>query len=70
MVVTFVCMVFSLWTVYCYLIPYYWMTSNLRNENELRHRMKDYFASTVLEENYGNQFMENIFAPHQFHMAR
>ena len=30
--------------------------------------MKDYFASTVLEENYGNQFMENVFAPHQFHL--
>merc|ERR1712170_159806 len=70
MFVVYVCAIYTFWTIYCYLIPYYWTNRYLKNEEELRCRMKDYFASAVYEELWGNQYLEFSYTPHHFHFAR
>ena len=68
--VVYVCVAYSMWTVYCYLLPYYWTNRYLKNEEDLRTRMKDYFANSVYEELWGNQWMEFSYTPHHFHSFR
>ena len=68
--VVFGCVSFVIWTYYCYNFPNNWIQFNVRHSDSLRHRMKDYYSTTVMEEAYGNQFMELCFAPHAFHHNR
>ena len=48
------------------MIPYYWVSTPLKNDEETRLRMKDYIASAVLEEVYGISWAEWGWLPHDF----
>lgn len=71
MVVVWVCLGFSLWTVYVYVIPWYWVNNRpVKNGEESRLRMVDYMSSAVAEELWGNNYMEIFMTPHAFHQGR
>ncbi len=70
MFVCYVCLSFAAWTVYCYMLPYYWANFYNKNEEDLRLRMRDYLITTVYEEIFGNQFMEFTFTPHNLEKFR
>lgn len=57
-------------TLYSYIIPHYWANSTLRNESDLRHRIKDYYSSCSAEEAFGNNLFETAMNPHDFHGKR
>jgi len=52
------------------MLPHYWVTGWTKNGMEARLRMRDILSSAVLEESFGNQFSELIYAPHAFHYKR
>ena len=70
MVVVYVCVAFCMWTGYCYLIPHYFVNDKLQNDWDLKLRMRDYLATTVYEELFGNQFLELALTPHEFELCR
>ncbi|EGR31086.1 hypothetical protein IMG5_118110 [Ichthyophthirius multifiliis] len=64
--ITLVCGIYVIHVIYSYLIPYYWVSTPLKNEEYTRLRMRDYIASSVLEEIYGIQWAEWAWLPHDF----
>ena len=64
MMVTIVCGAFTLYTIYCYLFPYYTASNYYNNGLEKRHRIKDYYVTSVYEEIVGNSNSEMIWTPH------
>ncbi len=71
MLVVFVCLTYSLWTLMIYIIPHYWLNGKpVKNGEYIRRRMVDYLSSAVAEETFGNQFIEGMLTPHMFHAAR
>ena len=71
MMVVIVCFSYVAHMIYCYTIPWFWITVQpVRNSEEIRLRMIDALASSVYEEIWGNQFAEVFFTPHAFHQGR
>ena len=70
MVVCYLCLGYAASCVYTYLIPHYWANQTLRNESDLRHRIKDYYSSCNAEEAFGNNLLETAMNPHDFHSKR
>ena len=56
--------------IWIYIIPYYSLKGSVRNEEEIRMRIQDYYTTSVLEEIYGVQFYEFAFPPHGFASIR
>ena len=70
MAVCYICLAFAASCVYSYIIPHYWANQQLRNESDLRHRIKDYYSSCSAEEAFGNNLLETAMNPHDFHGKR
>ena len=68
--VVYVCLLASIYTFYCYMLPFYWIRKPLRRQEELRLRMRDYLSSTASEEVWGNQYLEVAYSPHHFKNMR
>eukprot|EP01017_Pseudomicrothorax_dubius_P018095 TRINITY_DN2014_c0_g1_i1.p1 TRINITY_DN2014_c0_g1~~TRINITY_DN2014_c0_g1_i1.p1 ORF type:complete len:221 (+),score=35.90 TRINITY_DN2014_c0_g1_i1:124-786(+) len=64
------CFIYVLHTMYNYMLPYYWLWTPVQNGEYIRYRMRDAIGSTVIEELYGNQWMEIAYTPHDFHYQR
>jgi hypothetical protein len=56
--------------IYSYYIPWYWnKNATTKNGEESKMRLRDAINSTVMEDNYGYQFLEWGFSPHSsFHI--
>merc|ERR1711935_1133505 len=70
MFVTYVCFGYTAYTIYNWVIPYYWMTHTKKNGEISQLRMRDAISTCVFEEIYGNDYIELAFTPHQFHGIR
>ena len=66
MFVYYVCGVFALWTLYCYVFPSYWLYKGQRNGEFEIGRMRDTLSSAVYEDILGNSVAEYILSPHYF----
>merc|ERR1740139_720782 len=70
MFVVYVCAFYVIYEMYNYVLPYYWNTGHKKNGEIAQLRMKDAFSALVLEESFGNEFIELAFTPHQLHHVR
>ena len=62
---------FSIWTLFIYIFPSYWMgLRDVRNGGEERRRLVDSMSSAVAEESFGNNFLEGMLTPHMFDAVR
>jgi len=68
--ILWVAVVYGIHFFYNYMIPYYWIWTSVKNGEQVRLRMRDCIATTVLEELYGMQYMEVGFSPHEFAYQR
>lgn len=66
----YIAIIYSTHLFYNYMIPYYWVTQNPKNGATVRLRMRDCIGSTVMEELWGQQYMEIAFSPHDFAYQR
>ena len=66
MFVYYVCFLFVLWTMYCYVFPYYWQFRGQRHGEIEIGRMKDAMSSAVYEDILGNSVAEYVLTPHYF----
>ena len=48
------CGIYCVHTFYSYMLPWYWISTPVKNEEETRLRMKDAVATVVMEELMGN----------------
>ena len=70
MFVYYVCAAYTFWTIYIYLLPWYWSGRDARNGNEEICRMRDAYATAIYEEIIGNMVAEYAFSPHLFESYR
>mmetsp|Transcript_33310 Transcript_33310/g.30256 ORF Transcript_33310/g.30256 Transcript_33310/m.30256 type:complete len:124 (+) Transcript_33310:340-711(+) len=66
----YIAVVYIIHFTYNYMIPYYWIKTSVQNGESARLRMRDCIATTVLEELYGNHWLELGMTPHEFAYAR
>ncbi|EAR82265.1 hypothetical protein TTHERM_01230120 (macronuclear) [Tetrahymena thermophila SB210] len=64
--ITLLCGIYCIHEIYTYMLPYYWISTPLKNDEYSRLRMRDYIASAVLEEIYGIQYGDWTWLPHDF----
>lgn len=68
--VLYVCAIYCIMTLYSYVLPSIWSTSNPIKDADLLYRLKDYYSTTAFEESLGSSILEMMMAPHSFHRLR
>jgi hypothetical protein len=54
MYIYLLCGIYVTHTFYSYVVPWYWISTPLKNDEETRLRMKDAVSTIVMEETVGN----------------
>lgn len=69
--ISYLAAIYIIHEMYNYFLPWYWnKTATCKNGEEIRNRMRDALASTLIEETIGLQVLEWGFMPHDCQIMR